>query len=135
MFRCNGEVRELRVRKLKESLIDICNFRNGGHIAPVLYAQYGELKEKYGVEVAKEIIRFRAGHLPEMLKVAAEEKVSEESQCREVQVFEVFHDVGLYGEAKVKLAEYQKDVESPSFQVHEGREAIKVINGDTCGDE
>ena len=87
------------------------------------------------MEVAKEIIRFRAGHLPEMLKVAAEEKVSEESQCREVQVFEVFHDVGLYGEAKVKLAEYQKDVESPSFQVHEGREAIKVINGDTCGDE
>lgn len=117
--------------------IYICGIRNGGQIAPVLYAQYGELKEKHGMEVAKEIIRFRVGHLPEMLKVAAEEKVSEESQCREVQVFEVFHDVGLYGEAKAKLAEYEEEVAcgGSSFQVHEGREAIKVIKGDTCGDE
>ena len=110
--------------------------RNGGHIAPVLYAQYGELKERYGMEVAKEIIRFRLAHLPEMLKVAAEENLIEESQCREVQVFDVFHEAGLYGEAKAMLAEYQKDLpcEGSSFQVHEG-EAIKVINGDTCGDD
>ena len=104
--------------------------RNGGHIAPMLYAEYRELKEVHGIGVAKEIIRFRLAQLPEILKVAAEENVMEESQCREVQAFDVFHDKGLYGEAKAMLAEYEKDMPSEGslFQVHEGGEAISVSN-------
>jgi hypothetical protein len=104
--------------------------RNGGHIAPILYAEYRELKEEHGIGVAKEIIRFRLAQLPEILKVAAEENLMEESQCREVQAFDVFHDEGLYGEAKAMLAEYEKDMPSEGslFQVHEGDEAISVSN-------
>ncbi|KAF8639391.1 hypothetical protein AX17_001516 [Amanita inopinata Kibby_2008] len=103
--------------------------RNGGHITPVLYPHYSELKEQYGAEVAKEIIRFRLAHLPQILKVAVEENLLEDSQCREVEAFDVFHDADLYSRAKEMLSEYQKDLrdEGPKFKVHERSEAMKFL--------
>ncbi|KAK2459753.1 hypothetical protein APHAL10511_008185 [Amanita phalloides] len=104
--------------------------RNGGHIAPVSYSDYGELKGEHGIEVAKEIIRFRLAHLPEILKVAAEDNLIDESQCREVEVFDVYCDAGLYGQAKTMLSGYQEDMpsEGSSFRIHEGTETIKRLS-------
>ena len=97
-------------------------------MTPVVYADYGELKEEHGADVAKEIIQFRLAHLPEILKVAAEERLTEESQCREVEAFDVFHDAGLFGQAKEKLSEYQEAMpyEGSSYRLHEGTTSMKV---------
>ncbi|KAK0444904.1 uncharacterized protein EV420DRAFT_986753 [Desarmillaria tabescens] len=46
---------------------------NGGHITPLLYHDYLELKEKHGAEAAKQIIRFRLSHLDVLIGVAEEE--------------------------------------------------------------
>ncbi|KAF5377204.1 hypothetical protein D9615_006477 [Tricholomella constricta] len=111
--------------------------RNGGHITPLLYAEYTRLKEQYGVEAAKQIIRFRLAHLTEFLAVAAEEGLLEDSQCREVEAFDVFHDPKTFQTAKTKLAEYRADlpVESKDFRIYEGDDAIKELqlSKDTAG--
>ncbi|KAF7370571.1 FAD-dependent protein [Mycena sanguinolenta] len=58
--------------------------RNGGHITPPLFHDYLRIKEEVGVDMAKAIIRFRLAHLAELLRVAEEDEILEDSQCREV---------------------------------------------------
>ncbi|KAF8060866.1 FAD dependent oxidoreductase-domain-containing protein [Lyophyllum atratum] len=103
--------------------------RNGGHITPLLYAEYTGFKEKYGVETAKKIMRFRLAHTPNLLAVAAEEGLLEDSQCREVETFDVFHNPKLFNAAKAKLATYRADlpVESADFKVLEGEGVAKDL--------
>lgn len=78
--------------------------------------------------MAQKIIRFRLSHLPHLLAVAAEEHLLEESQCREVDAFDVYHDKGHFKKAKEQLKRYQKDfpVESATFKVLEEREQFEV---------
>ena len=103
-------------------------FRNGGHITPTLYSEYEDLKKQYGMEIAKKIIRFRLSHLPELLAVAEEEDLLQDSQCREVEAFDVFHDATLYETTKAQLSAYRKDLpeESINYRTYEGFECIKV---------
>ena len=78
--------------------------------------------------MAKKIIRFRLSHLPELLAVAEEEGLLQDSQCREVEAFDVFYDATLYETAKALLSAYKKDlpVESINYRIYEGVECIKV---------
>ncbi len=55
---------------------------NGRHITPPLYNEYLDLKKKHGTEAAKQIIHLRLSHLDELISVAEEEGLAEESQCR-----------------------------------------------------
>ncbi|KAF7356565.1 J domain-containing protein [Mycena venus] len=64
--------------------------RNGGHITPPLFQKYFKLKEKFGVQRAKSIIRFGLAHLAELIRVSKEEDILADSQCREVETFHVF---------------------------------------------
>ncbi|KAK0506551.1 FAD dependent oxidoreductase [Armillaria luteobubalina] len=70
--------------------------RNRGHITPPLYHDYLDLKKKHGTEVAKQIIQFRLSHLDELISVAEEEGLIEESQCRKVDTYDVYFDKGLW---------------------------------------
>jgi hypothetical protein len=103
-------------------------FRNGGHINPLLYAEYPVIKREQGVDVAKQIIRFRLSHLPQILAAATEENLLEDSQCRKVEAFDVYHDSALYQTAKSKLATYRKEfpVESVDFKCYEGADHMTV---------
>jgi hypothetical protein len=102
--------------------------RNGGHITPVLYQDYAGLKKAYGQDIAGQIIRFRLAHLTELLGVAAEENLLEESQCRETQTYDVFQDRNLYRYAKELLEVYKRDLpsEGAEYEVIEDEEALKV---------
>jgi hypothetical protein len=103
-------------------------FRNGGHITPVLYGEYTDLKKEYGKETAKKIIRFRLAHLSEYLAVAEEEGLMKDSQCREVDAFDVYQDPTLFQKAKSLLATYREDLpeESKHYKTYEDLESIKV---------
>ncbi|KAF6765909.1 FAD dependent oxidoreductase-domain-containing protein [Ephemerocybe angulata] len=98
--------------------------RNGGHITPVLYQDYVGLKEKHGKDMAVKIIRFRLSHLTQLLAVAKEENLLDDSQCRQVDSFDVFHDKNLFRQAKSWLREYQEDLpeESANYKVYESPE-------------
>ncbi|KAG5634488.1 hypothetical protein H0H81_001775 [Sphagnurus paluster] len=101
--------------------------RNGGHITPPTYPIYGELKAKYGQTVAQQIMRFRLAHVAQLREAAAAEGLLADSQCREVETFDVFHDARLYAESKARLAVYHADlpVEVARYKIHEGELAIK----------
>ncbi len=45
---------------------------------------YLDLKKIHGAEAAKQIIESRLSHLDELMSVAEEEGLTEESQCRKV---------------------------------------------------
>ncbi|KAG6882502.1 hypothetical protein C0992_011480, partial [Termitomyces sp. T32_za158] len=101
--------------------------RNGGHITPVLYDQYPELRDTFGRETAAQIIRFRLAHVPALLEVAREEGLLEESQCRRVDAFDVFMNQEQFAESKRKLEVYRMELpeEGGEYRVREGETAIK----------
>ncbi|KAG6874130.1 hypothetical protein C0995_005546 [Termitomyces sp. Mi166 len=103
--------------------------RNGGHITPVLYDQYPELKDAFGAETAAQIIRFRLGHLEALLEAAREEGLLEDSQCRRVDTFDVFLSKEQFGESKRKLEMYLKELPevSKEYRIREGEEVIKEL--------
>ena len=80
--------------------------RNGGHITPDLYHDYGDLKEAYGTESAQAIIRFRLSHLDELIQVSKDEELLEDGQCRKVETFDVFFDQESFQTASRNLAIY-----------------------------
>ncbi|KAF9466884.1 FAD dependent oxidoreductase-domain-containing protein [Collybia nuda] len=103
--------------------------RNGGHITPVLYAEYSDLKEQYGIDAAKKIIRFRLSHYSELHSIAVKEDLLEVSQCRQVEAFDVFYDSGRFKASKEKLAAYQEDLpcESADYKVYEGPDDMEKL--------
>ncbi|KAF9886876.1 hypothetical protein FE257_010999 [Aspergillus nanangensis] len=77
---------------------DICSGatgRNGGHILATA-EDFVDLEEAFGLDVAKKVTRFRLAHLAEVLKVAAEEDLTEESQARKVQSLTVCFDESVW---------------------------------------
>ncbi|PBK79868.1 hypothetical protein ARMGADRAFT_1092735 [Armillaria gallica] len=83
-----------------------------GDITPPLYHDYLDLKKKHGAEAAKQIIQFRLSHLDELISVAEEEGLTEESQCRKVDTYGVFFDKGVFEGAKEKLGRYLEELPS-----------------------
>ncbi|KAI0369882.1 FAD dependent oxidoreductase [Pilatotrama ljubarskyi] len=109
---------------------DVCSGatgRNGGHINPPLYHDYNELEEKYGVHVAKVMIAFRRAHLTELLRIATEEGILSESQCRETEHLDVFTCPKAFAASKENLAKWRAAMpaESSSFACYEREEAIR----------
>lgn len=94
--------------------------RNGGHIKPPLHHDYTVLKRKHGMQQAKAIIKFRLAHVGELLRVAAEEDILKESQCREVDSIDVYFDPVQFEEAKQQVQEWKADMP------HEARDTITV---------
>ncbi|KAK0232756.1 hypothetical protein IW262DRAFT_1451228 [Armillaria fumosa] len=83
---------------------------NRRHITPTLYHNYHDLKKKYGAEVTKQVIQFRLSHLDEMISVAEEEGLTEESQCRKVDTYDVYFDKDMFEGAKEKLGRYLEEL-------------------------
>ncbi|KAG6843699.1 hypothetical protein H0H87_001518 [Tephrocybe sp. NHM501043] len=85
--------------------------RNGGHITPILYAQYPSLLRSYGSALAKQIIRFRLSHLPTLLSVASAEGLLASSQARQVDAWDVFLNEQLWRDATQMLAVYEREID------------------------
>ena len=79
--------------------------RNGGHINEVGYSDYVHLSGLYGREAAAKITKFRIGHLDELLKVAEEEGLFEESQIIVVDSVSAFFDKTALDVSQIGLVE------------------------------
>ncbi|KAI0791675.1 FAD dependent oxidoreductase-domain-containing protein [Abortiporus biennis] len=125
LLKCEGK---LRIVILEAR--DVCSgatARNGGHINPPLYQDYQGLVKKYGEKTAKTILRFRLSHLPELLNISKEEDLLKESQCREVEHFDVYFNRDGYNEAKTELSVWKAAMpeESSNFEAADGIEAVE----------
>ncbi|KAH0548069.1 hypothetical protein GP486_008191 [Trichoglossum hirsutum] len=67
--------------------------RNGGHIKTSPYNEFRELKEKFGLERARAIVKFRIKHVEVLTGLAKAEGIN--AECREVETVDLFfhHDV------------------------------------------
>ncbi len=108
--------------------------RNGGHITPPLYHDYFDLKKKHGAEAAKQIIQFRLSHLDELISVAEEEGLTEESQCRKVDTYDVYFDKDVFEGAREKLERYLEELpsEKDGWGTTEGPAGMQLADG-VCG--
>ncbi|KAJ6612499.1 hypothetical protein B0H10DRAFT_1807341, partial [Mycena sp. CBHHK59/15] len=59
--------------------------------------------------MAKSMIRFQLAHLAELIRVANEENILADSQCREVETFDVFFDQETFAVAAKNLNVYLND--------------------------
>lgn len=87
-------------------------YRNGGHIGPIIYDEYTDLRDTYGAPIAEEILRFRLAHIPTLISTARDEGLLYASQAREVEGFDVYAHPGKFERAKKELNEFL--VEAPS---------------------
>ncbi|KAH6917691.1 FAD dependent oxidoreductase-domain-containing protein [Coprinopsis sp. MPI-PUGE-AT-0042] len=103
--------------------------RNGGHLNPILYQEYLELKAQYGKPMAQKIICFRLAHVDELLEVSKEGGLDDDSQAREVEAFDVYSDHHLFETAKEMLAEYQEDFPdaSASYRIYEDPKELRNL--------
>ncbi|CAG7917414.1 unnamed protein product [Penicillium olsonii] len=83
--------------------------RNGGHILEI-GDDYAELADSFGMEDAKRILRFRLAHLNEMLAVAEELGISEESQARKVQFLSIYFSEEQWQAALKRLRQFKEEM-------------------------
>ncbi|KAF8216541.1 FAD dependent oxidoreductase [Mycena galopus ATCC 62051] len=99
--------------------------RNGGHITPPLFHDYFALKKELGAEMAKSIIGFRLAHLAELMKVSKEDGIVADSQCREVETFDVFFEQKTFDYAVQNLNKYLDEMP-------EQRRMWRLVGPDEC---
>ncbi|KAJ7765416.1 nucleotide-binding domain-containing protein [Mycena maculata] len=99
--------------------------RNGGHITPPLYHDYLALKKEHGPEMAKSIIEFRLAHFAELIQVSKEENILADSQCREVETFDVFFEQEMFDLAVRSLTLYINEMPEQS-------EAWRLVGKEEC---
>ncbi|KAJ7159009.1 FAD dependent oxidoreductase [Mycena crocata] len=111
--------------------------RNGGHITPAWYHRYGELLETYGKETTEKLIRLQLSHVQELLSVAEEENIVEESQCRMADSFDVYTDPRGFELARKDYLEYMKDLASltPVTRMYDQKDQFEALqlNPDVAG--
>lgn len=111
---------------------DVCSGatgRNGGHVNEVGFAEYHDLKARYGRDAAMKITRFRLAHVKEMMNVARAEGLEEESQMRFVETFNVAFGAQVWEEGKALLEEFKRDLgpEVDAWRVIERREEMEKL--------
>lgn len=128
IFRANGSVTPKVVLLEARDICTGATGRNGGHINEAVLHSYTEHAERFGVDAAMKIARFRLGHLPLMLQAAREDGLETDAQMRSVMAISVFFDEERFLGAKNALAEFKTDMpsESAGFHLYDAEQAHKV---------
>ncbi|KAJ5225270.1 hypothetical protein N7468_006495 [Penicillium chermesinum] len=103
---------------------DICSGatgRNGGHILETA-DEYAELVDLHGEEAARKIIGFRLSHLAEMLSVAEEMGLTEETQARKVQFLSAYFGEQPWKDALERFQRFKEGMpeEAAEWTAYEG---------------
>jgi glycine/D-amino acid oxidase-like deaminating enzyme len=110
---------------------DICSGatgRNGGHILETA-DDYAELADEYGEGVARKTMRFRLSHLREMLGVAKEFGLTEETQARKVQFLSAFFGDQPWKDALERLQRFKEGMPEESAEwVSYDRESMPEVS-------
>jgi hypothetical protein len=74
------------------------------------YHRYPELVKKYGKETAEKLLKLQLRHTQDLLSVAQEYDVVEESQCRSVDSFDVYADPRGFELAREDYTAFMNDL-------------------------
>lgn len=121
----------LRVTILEaRSLTSGATGRNGGHCKEDPYDDYADLKELYGKEGAKKVVRFRLAQLGAMLELVGKlgSEAEKLSLLRRVDGLDVFYDEDVWERVKGQVADYLEDFpqEKDTWLIHEGGDINEV---------
>jgi hypothetical protein len=122
-------VRACSTHFISELVSYLYPIRNGGHIGPLVYNEYGELKSAHGPSTAEEILRFRLAHISSLISTAQAEGLLSASQAREVESFDVYGHPEKFAQAKKELHEFLEEAPADltnGFGVVEGQQAMEV---------
>ncbi|EED17442.1 conserved hypothetical protein [Talaromyces stipitatus ATCC 10500] len=131
---------DLRVTILEaRSLTSGATGRNGGHCKEDPYDDYEDLKELYGKEGAKKVLRFRLAQLDALVELVGKlGSDAEKLSClRRVDGLDVFYDQEAFDRVKEKVKNYLEDFpeEKDAWLIHEGDdidETFGTINAVGC---
>lgn len=109
---------------------DVCSGatgRNGGHLLETA-DEFGEYVDRFGLEAARKLMRFRLAHLPEILAVVDQLGLTAETQARKVQFLSAYFDDETWKEALERLARFKEGLpaESAEWVAYEGDKIPKV---------
>ncbi|KAJ5788481.1 hypothetical protein N7457_003471 [Penicillium paradoxum] len=95
--------------------------RNGGHILETGDG-YAELADVYGKDDARKLMRFRLAHLHEILAVAEELGITEETQVRKVKFLSVYFNDEPWKKALERMHRFKADMpeEAAEWTAYEG---------------
>lgn len=101
--------------------------RNGGHILETA-DDYAELTDAFGAKDAEKIVRFRLAHLKEMLGVADELGIAEETQARKIQFLSVYFGEEPWKAALERLRRFKEGMpeEATEWTSFEGEDIPRV---------
>jgi hypothetical protein len=111
--------------------------RNGGHIKGEPYDSFHNLRQKYGVDRAREILRFRRGHV-NILAGLQEATLPEfeKAEIRKVETLDLFTEKETWEEAKERVELLRRVEEMDDIAgkvgVWEGEEMRKVCSSVVC---
>lgn len=125
--------KNLRITILEaRSLTSGATGRNGGHCKDYPYDDYAELKELFGKEGAKKVLKFRLAQLDAMLELAPRLGLDVEKLgfLRRVDGLDVFYDENAFKRMKNRVADYLEDFpeEKDKWLVHEGADLNQVCD-------
>ncbi|GAM36714.1 hypothetical protein TCE0_018r06019 [Talaromyces pinophilus] len=131
---------DLRISILEaRSLTSGATGRNGGHCKEDPYDDYEDLKELYGKEGAKRVVKFRLAQLNALVDVTRKlgSDAEKESCLRRVDGLDAFYDEDAWERVKRKVKDYLDDFpeEKDVWIVHEGddiNEKFGTINAVGC---
>lgn len=99
--------------------------RNGGHIKPASYADYGLLKKKFGADRAVAIIRFQRKHLAILPELCRAEHI-DVAECRDVETVDLFLDRPSFDKYSKEVEEFSKIVPEAIHTISNSKEAQEV---------
>lgn len=128
---------DLRITILEaRSLTSGATGRNGGHCKEDPYDDYEDLKELYGKEGAKRVVRFRMAQLDALVEVMSKlgSDAEKESCLRRVDGLDAFYDRDAWERVKEKVRDYLEDFpeEKDVWVVHEGDDINEVCSITVC---
>jgi glycine/D-amino acid oxidase-like deaminating enzyme len=121
----------LRITILEaRSLTSGATGRNGGHCKEDPYDDYEDLKELYGKEGARRVVKFRLAQLDALVEVTERlgEDAAKVSCLRRVDGLDAFYDEDAWERVKQKVNDYLEDFpeEKDVWVVHEGDDINEV---------
>jgi glycine/D-amino acid oxidase-like deaminating enzyme len=124
---------DLQVTVLEaRSLTSGATGRNGGHCKEDPYDDYEDLKELFGKEGAKKVVRFRLAQLDAMVELVGKlgSDAEKSSLLRRVDSLDVFYDEDAWARVKEKVADYLEDFpeQKDTWLVHEGSDINEVCD-------
>ena len=102
--------------------------RNGGHILETA-DDFGELVDQWGLDAARKLMRFRLAHLHELLAVAHQLGLAEETQARKLQFLTAYFDDETWSDARDRLARFKRGLpdEAAEWVAYEGDDIPGVV--------